>query len=175
MVEEEWLVYSDGAVLTEFNYHRAMKYRAFVASGLLIILNSCYGCPPAILPRECREFFALPSREQEAKFRAYPVEKQVDLYLCGMNREPPEIAYAVHIAEGGDKNIPYLLQRLKAEQLEITQTRIIDIFTVLAIKGHLRRRQEVVDQLEEVASKMKYAPVRLQAQKYIEEIKKNVE
>jgi hypothetical protein len=175
MGEKEWLVYCEGAILITFNHQRAMKYKVFVASSLLIILNSCYGCPPTLLQRECRDFFALPSREQAAEFRAYPVERQVDLYLCGMNREPPEIAYAAHIAEGGDKNVPYLLQRLKAEQLEITQTRIIDIFTVLAIKGHLRGRQDVVDQLEEVASQMKYAPVKLQAHRYIEEIKKNVE
>ena len=151
-----------------------MKYKAFVASTLLIILSGCYGCPPTILPRECREFFDLPSREQEAKFRAYPLQKQVDLYLCGMNREPPEIAYAAYIAEGGEKNIPYLLERLKSEKLEITQVRIIDIFTVLAIKGHLRARQDVVAQLEQVVSRMKYEPIRRQAQGYLEEIKKNM-
>jgi len=152
-----------------------MNYKAIVGASLLLMLSGCYGCPPTILPRECRQFFDLPSKEQEAKFRAYPVAKQVDLYLCGMNREPPEIAYAAYIAEGGEKNFPYLLQRLKAEQLEITQTRIIDIFTLLSIKGHLRGRKDVVAQLEQVVSKMKYEPVRLQAQAYIEEIKKNSE
>jgi len=91
-----------------------------------------------------------------------------------MNREPPEIGYAAYIAESGDKDIPYLLQRLKAEQLEIRQMQIIDIFVVLAIKGNLRGRQDVVDQLEEVVVKMKYEPVRLKAQRYVEEIKKNV-
>ena len=90
-----------------------------------------------------------------------------------MNLEPPEIAYAAYIAEGGDKNIPYLIQRLKAEPLEIQQTRIIDIFTVLAIKGHLRGRQDIVVQLEEVVSKMKYEPVKFKAQSYVQEIKRN--
>ena len=151
-----------------------MRYKVLVALSLLIILSGCYGCPPTILPRECREFFALPSREQESKFRSYPVEKQVDLYLCGMNREPPEIALAAYIAEGGDKNIPYLLQRLKAEKLEISQTHVIDIFVVLSIKGNLRGRQDVVDELEQVVAKMKYQPVRLKAQTYLEKIKKNV-
>ena len=151
-----------------------MRYKTFVALSLLIILSGCYGCPSTILPRDCREFFALLSREQESKFRSYPVDKQVDLYLCGMNREPPEIGYAAYIAESGDKDIPYLLQRLKAEQLEIRQMQIIDIFVVLAIKGNLRGRQDVVDQLEEVVVKIRYEPVRLKAQRYIEEIKKNV-
>ena len=160
--------------LSKINYERVVRYKIFVAFSLLIILSGCYGCPPTILPRECREFFALPSREQETKFRSYPVEKQVDLYLCGMNREPHEIALAAYIAEGGDKNIPYLLQRLKAEQLEISQAHVIDIFVVLAIKGTLRGRQDVVDQLEEVVAKMKSPPVRQKAQGYLEEIKKNV-
>ena len=150
-----------------------MKYKVIVASTLLILLNGCYGCPPTILSSECRKFFELPSREQEIKFREFPVDKQVDLYLCGMNREPPEIAYAAYIAEGGDKTIPYLIQRLKAEPTEIDQTRIIDIFTVLAIKGHLRGRQDIVVQLEDVVSMMKYEPVKLKAGRYIQEIKKN--
>lgn len=150
-----------------------MKYKVIAFSTVLILLNGCYGCPPTILSRDCRAFFDLPSREKEVKFREYPVDKQVDLYLCGMNREPPEIAYAAYIAEGGDKNIPYLIQRLKAEPLEIEQTRIIDIFTVLALKGHLRGRQDIVVQLEEVVSKMKYEPVKLKAQRYVQEIKRN--
>ena len=152
-----------------------MKYKALIVLTLLIILSGCYGCPPTVLPGECREFFDLPAKEREVKFRAYPVAKQVDLYLCGMNREPPHIGYAAYIAEGGEQNIPYLLQRLKAERLEITQTRILDIFTVLANQGDLRGRSDVVSQLEEVVSKMKYEPVRLKAQRYIEEIKKNGE
>lgn len=150
-----------------------MKYKVIVVSTLLILLNGCYGCPPTILSDECGKFFELPSREQESKFRVYPVDKQVDLYLCGMNREPPEIAYAAYIAEGGDKSIPYLLQRLRAEPLEINQTRIIDIFTVLAVKGHLRGRQDIVIQLEDVISKMKYEPVKVKAERYIQDIKKN--
>lgn len=90
-----------------------------------------------------------------------------------MNREPPTTAYAAYIAEGGEKNIPFLLQRLKAERLEMVQTELIDIFTVMAIKGQLRGREDVIADLEQVISKMKYEPVKLIAQKYLEEIKKN--
>ena len=147
-----------------------MKYK-FLTITLLLTLNGCYGCPPTILRGECREFFALPSKEREARFRTYPVDKQVDLYLCGMNREPPEIAYAVYIAEGGKERIPYLLQRLQTEKSESAQVQIIDIFKVLAIKDQLRGRQDVIAQLEQVVSKMKYEPIRVKALGYIEEIK----
>ena len=146
-----------------------MKYK-FLTISLLITLNGCYGCPPTILRGECREFFALPSKEREARFRTYQVDKQVDLYLCGMNREPPELGYAAYIAEGGKERIPYLLQRLQTEESESAQVQIVDIFTVLAIKGQLRGRQDVVAQLEQVVSKIKYQPLRLKANGYIEEI-----
>jgi hypothetical protein len=152
-----------------------MKYKVILTATSLLMLNGCYGCPPTILSRECREFFAMPSKEQEARFRAYSVDKQVDLYLCGMNREPPEIAYAAYIAEGGEKNIPYLLRRLEAEQLEITQLHVIDIFTMLAVKGHLRGRQDVIAQLDQVVSRMKYEPIRLKARAYLDEIKTDVQ
>ena len=149
-----------------------MKYRLFIILTLLTTFAGCYFWSPAILSPECRKFFDLPLREQEQLFRTYSVDKQVDLYLCGMNREPPETAYAAYIAEGGEKNIPYLLQRLKAERLEMVQTEIIDIFTVMAIKGQLRGREDVIAELEEVVAKMKYGPVKLIAQKYLEDIKK---
>lgn len=150
-----------------------MKDLAFILL-LLTTLSGCYFVQPAILPRACREFFNLPSREQENLFRTYPVDRQVDLYLCGMNREPPAIAYAAYIAEGGEKNISYLLWRLKAEKVEMVQTRLIDIFTVMALRGQLRGRKDVVGELDQIVSKMEYEAVKRKAQKYLGEIRKNV-
>jgi hypothetical protein len=89
-----------------------------------------------------------------------------------MNREPPESGYAAYIAEGGEQVIPYLLKRLKAEPLEITKTRILDIFTVLAVKGNLRGRQDVIDELERVVSNLKFAPLKSKAERYMDTIKR---
>ena len=147
-----------------------MRFRVAFIVGMLVICGYC-GCITGVMPRECREFFALSSRDREIKFRQYPLDKQVDLYLCGMNREPPESGYAAYIAEGGESVIPYLLTRLKREPLEISQARIIDIFTVLAAKGSLRNRQDMVVELEEVISKMTYEPVKSTAQGYLGYIK----
>lgn len=83
-----------------------MKDFAFILLMLLTTLSGCYFVPPAILPRECREFFNLPSRERENIFRTYSVDKQVYISVCGMNRQPREIGYAEYLAEGGEKNIP---------------------------------------------------------------------
>ena len=75
------------------------------------------------------------------------------------------------IAEGGESVIPYLLARLKREPMEITKANIIDIFAVLAAKGSLRNRQDVVIEIEEVVSKMTYEPMKLRAQGYLDYIK----
>jgi len=152
-----------------------MKDKAILALLLVLMLEGCYGCPPTILRGECREFFAMPANEREAKFRTYPIDKQVDLFLCGMDLEPPHSGYAAYIAEGGEKNIPYLLQRLEAERSEITQLHLIDIFTVLAIKGHLHGRQDVLVRLEQVVSRMKYEPIRQKALEYLDEIRPQVQ
>ncbi len=111
-----------------------MKFRVAFRLSLLVVCSYC-ACLSGAMPPECREVFTLLSNDRETKFRQYPIEKQVDLYLCGMNREPPESGYAAYIAEGGESVIPYLFGRLEREPLEVTQTRIIDIFTVLAAKG----------------------------------------
>jgi len=147
---------------------RRIAYRL----SLVLILCGSAGCLSGIQPRECREFFQLSSSERESRFRQYPLDKQVDLYLCGMNREPPESGYAAYIAEGGEQVIPYLLQRIKTEPLEITKARILDIFTVLAVKGNLRGRQDVIDELDQVVSNIKFGPVKSMAERYMDTIKK---
>ena len=124
------------------------------------------------MSRECRDFWQLPSSEREVKFRQYPLEKQVDLYLCGLNREPPEIGYAAYIAERGEPVIPYLVNRIKAEPLEITKTRLLGIFVFLSAKGNLRGRNDVIDELEHIIINMGDGPVKTKAQGYMDMIKK---
>lgn len=135
-------------------------------------LLESYACLSGVIPPHCQDFFELSSAERVEKFREYPLERQVDLYLCGMNREPPESGYAVYIAEGGEQVIPYLLRRLEEEPLEITQTRILDIFTVLALKGSLRDKPEVVAELRRVVEKMEYQPIKSKAQQYLQLIER---
>lgn len=129
------------------------------------------GC--ALLPPDCAAFFRLDEEQQKAKFKTYPIEKQLDLYQCGMRMEPPEMDVAYDIAEEGPKNIPFLLERLKTESFEPNKVDIIYIFTAMSVLGKLDCRQDVIEQIEQVVSEMKFKQFREDAKKDLDKIKKN--
>src|SRR5262245_50380254 len=59
-------------------------------------------------PVACGEFFALSVEERERAFPSFPLDRQLEIFRCGMNRRPPTIALAYDIAKGGEKIIPQL-------------------------------------------------------------------
>ncbi|HYX72903.1 MAG TPA: hypothetical protein VE732_09035 [Nitrososphaera sp.] len=134
-----------------------------------LINSACNNLPP-----ECEKFFDLPTARREAEFKTYPIDKQLDLYMCGMSMEPSQIGLSGYIAANGDKNIPLLLQRLKMERYENRQEYILVIFSSMAAQGRLKGRQDVVDQLESVVSAMRLAPIKERAQEDLEVVKKNL-
>src|ERR1700674_4087824 len=127
------------------------------------------------LPPDCARFFAVPSEQQEAEFQKYSIERQLDIYLCGMTMEPPEMGLACYVADNGKKNVPFLLQRLKAEKRESMQVDILFVFDLIAAQGHLKGSQDVFDQLSAVVSAMKFAPIKERGQNELKEIKKNLD
>ena len=62
-----------------------------------LLLRGCGGPP-----EECRGFFDLPRQQRELEFKGYSLEKQIDLYLCGMRIEPPQQGFADDIADRGE-------------------------------------------------------------------------
>src|SRR6266403_4066544 len=97
---------------------------------LLILLTAVgnLGCGPE-MSEECKEYYAQPSYERAHAFRdSYPIEKQLDIYRCGMQRRPPEFGLATYIAEGGEKNLAIILDRFKAEKDEPTKVGMLFIF-----------------------------------------------
>lgn len=123
------------------------------------------------LPAECRQFFDMPQERQKEEFRGYPIEKQVRVYICGMRHEPPQIMLAADIAAGGPDNIPYLLGRLKTDPNEGNKADIIFIFSMLAAHGHLKGRQDIVAELEQVVASIKQPGYRDKAKRSLEAIK----
>jgi hypothetical protein len=107
------------------------------------------------MPSDCRDFYALTPEQRVAAFRTYPVEKQFELYRCGMRREPPDMGLALYIADGGEKAIPFLLDKLRTSDDEPTQSQIIDIFEAMSRRGYLQNRRDVVDQIRENVTRMK--------------------
>jgi len=90
-----------------------------------------------------------------------------------MYQEPPT-DYAGDVAEGGEKIIPPLLDRLKTESSETRQDFLIHIFEELALKEHLRGRRDVADQLEHVVSVMKDTDIKRRSQQRVKVIQDNL-
>ena len=141
---------------------------------LFVLLTSVsnLGCGPEI-SEECTDYYAQPSYEREKAFRDYPVEKQLAIYRCAVRREPPELGLAYYIAERGEKNIPMLLDRLKGENDEPTKVGIIYIFELMSSKNYMRGRRDVIDQIKQVVSSMRYKVVREEAEESLKKIIKN--
>jgi hypothetical protein len=140
-------------------------------AALLVAPLYLQGC--LLLHPECASFFSLDEKQRKEKIKTYPIEKQLDLYLCGMGMEPPYMEVAYDIAEEGPKNIPPLLKRLKAERYEPDKEHIIYIFTAMSVLGKLDCRQDVIEQIEQTISGMEVKRFRENAQRDLDEIKKN--
>ncbi len=140
---------------------------------LMFLCGICVGCISPRMSSECKEFFSLPLDQQGKVLSTYPLEKQLALYRCGMDRRPPAIYLARYIAEGGENIIPVLLEKLETEKDELTQYAIIDIFEVMSIKGSLRNREDVINRIRQVVDRMKTPTFKQMAQESLEEIEKN--
>lgn len=143
--------------------------RAFFISALALSCLAFAGCgrPSA----ECRNFYDL-SPEQRASFlRASPIEKQLDLYECGVYQEPP-IDYSNVVADGGEKIIPALRARLNAVERPHACFKgdLLRIFERLAERGELRGRQDVLEQLRDVPAGIPFDVCRPEAQERLKNI-----
>ena len=145
-------------------------------TAIAVCLLSCLGvtgCPPPAMSTECRDFFLRPASERERLFPTYGLDKQLELYRCGMNRRPPDTSLPLLIAERGEGVIPTLLDKLEAEKDELFQYGIIDIFEVMSVKGYLRDRRDVVDRIRRVVAKMRISTFREMAEKDLSKIEQN--
>jgi hypothetical protein len=126
---------------------------------------SCSG-----VSKECSDFFSQPVEQAEAKFRTYPIEKQFDLFSCGMRMEPQVLWPAADLADRGDPAIPFLLDRLKKESDELSQDDIIFVFELMSSKGYLDNKPFVIDELTQIVSKMKNPSVKNLSQEKLRRI-----
>jgi hypothetical protein len=107
------------------------------------------------MPAECKEFYSKPATQRVEVFKQYPVEKQYEIYKCGTTQKhPPDTGLAIYIAEGGEKNIPFLLEKLKTEDSEEMRRNVIFVFELMAGRGYLRGRKDVAVEVENAVAKM---------------------
>lgn len=109
---------------------------------------------------ECTRFFDLPREQRELHFEKYSVDKQIDLYLCGMKVEPPQFGFAGTIADRGETAVPTVLKRLKSADREIDQEDLIYILEVMSDRGLLNGRQDIIPAVNEVINNMKITQVK---------------
>jgi hypothetical protein len=124
-------------------------------------------------PAICRQYYAVPAVQQESLFKSYPIEKQFEIYECGMKREPPDMGLALYIADGGEKAIPFLLNKLVNADGESAQSYVIDIFEAMSRRGFLRNHPEVIDRITQVVSAMRQPFFKEMGQKSLANIKKD--
>lgn len=130
-------------------------------------------CIPPTMSSECREFFAHPLDQRGQVLSTYPLDKQLRIYRCGLNRRPPDRYLARLIADGGEAHIPVLLERLETEKDEQSQYGVIEIFEAMSVKGYFRNRPDAIERIRKVVAKMKIPTFQQMAQEDLERIEKN--
>ena len=122
------------------------------AVALLACVSAWAGCG---LPAECRDFNELPVERQHAEFRSYPIERQLDVYLCMMKNEPPGSEFANDIADRGAEAIPLVVAKMKAVKDEGGQANLIHVLEVMSYRGYLNGRKDVIAEVGDTISKMR--------------------
>ena len=150
--------------------------RVLVGGILLLGCLSGTDCVPE-MPKECRQympFFYLSSEQRKSEFKSYPMQKQYDIYLCGMYRHPPHLELANYMANSDEAVIPFLIEKLKVENNENTQRDIIYIFKVMSERSNsLRGRQDIIDLIEKTVFGMKRAVIKERSQQMLDDIRNN--
>jgi hypothetical protein len=139
-----------------------------------IVLLSCFvfrGCEQR--SQECRDVIDVPREQGYAKFETYPIETQLDVYLCAMHVEPPDLGLADLIAKRGESAIPIVTQKLKTADREIDQEDLIYLFEVMSDRGLLRGRKDVIADISQVIDNMKITQVKQRSEESLKKIEIN--
>lgn len=140
----------------------------------LALLASGWSTCGSKTPTEYKTLFYLPAREQEDRFKQFPLEKQVDAYLHAMYVEPPLTRYARYLGERGKKVLPVLLSRLESERSDTAKAYLIYAFVEIHERHYsLRTETETVDSISRVISKMKDEYRKTQSEKYLKTIQES--
>ena len=112
-------------------------------------------------PKRRHGFFDLPLAEQQERFRALPLEEQIDTYAEGLKREPPRTDFKWDIAEGRRiEAVPAILARLRSEQSDYVKCGLMEVFEVLVAPLGEKFDRDTVAAVDEVVKGMRYAVFR---------------
>ena len=123
-------------------------------------------------PPEYKKLFYLPQQRQEERFKQFPLEKQVDIYIYAMYVEPPLTRYAEYLGGNGKQVLPVLLARLEAEESDTAKAHLIYAFREIHERHYsLRTEKNMVDSITNVVSNMKDKYRKKQSEEYLKVIK----
>ena len=152
--------------------HGCEPLRAIAAGVVAAALLSCVcawsSCSFSL--GNCGGFSDLPYERQRAEFRTYPIEKQLDVYLCMMDSEPPHSELADEIADRGPEAIPSVVAKMKAVKGESDQTNLVYLLEFFSERGHLIGRKDVIADVSAVISNMKVDSVRQRSEESLKKI-----
>ncbi len=125
------------------------------------------------MPAEYAKFLDLPSREQEARFKEFPIDKQVDLYVHAMYVEPPKTVFVRYLASNGKRAIPHILARLEREQSDTAKANLIYVFKEMhEYHVSLRNEGDTITALERVVGNMGDDYNKRKAEEYLQAVKR---
>lgn len=132
-----------------------MYLKGFLAPALVICLGMLASrCQQ---PPEYTKLLELPEDQRHAEFKKMPIEKQIDIYLLSMTREPPDLGFEDALASQGRTVIPPLLERLRKEPEEYRQSDLIYVFEVMNRKYlSLKEEKDVITSIENVVARMNH-------------------
>jgi len=147
-----------------------MKLLGIGSFSLLLAFSPA--CVPST-PQQCRAFFDLPSEQRHVEFRTFPVPKKLDVYLCAMKGEPPDLSLAADIADLGPGAIPAVVDKLKHSKSEVDQENLIYLLEVMSELRYLRGRNDVIGEVRDVIDSMKIRQMRYSSLERLRKIQIN--
>jgi hypothetical protein len=146
-------------IIMNYNQRYGSKRRLIISLLLLfgIFLNmSCFKRHDQ--PEVCKRFFSS-GPHSEKGFLSYSLEDQFKIHRC-RNQMIPATGYPGAMAEGGEKLVPFLVEKLNAKhknyyERDLTILAASQVLALLAISGDLDNHRYVVPLLERKISQMK--------------------
>jgi hypothetical protein len=138
----------------------------------LLIMGFSTSCVPPT-PPECRAFLNLPREERHAEFRTYEIEKQLDVYLCTMKAELPDVGLADEVANRGEAVIGPIVAKLKSVSSETDKYEMIHLLEVMSERGYLRGKKDVIAQISDVIDAMKTDSIKHRSAESLKKIQLN--
>lgn len=150
-----------------------LKFRLSFTMITILIMCLFIGCQ---YPQDYTKLMELPRDERKETFEGLPLEKQVDFYLIrALHSHPSDTSFAESIAKRGETVIPYLLERLHSEKKDYNKQFLIRIFEEIHfLTVDLRKRQDVIEPLEDSIKQITNSREKEEAQSSLEFIKTHV-